>query len=80
MRKRRWGLVVDLRGSVISRLVSTKRRAMHRKAPGEPVHKVIGINGVDGVHRLIEATAFPLVGVGGRILGAVALFWEIERR
>jgi ADP-heptose:LPS heptosyltransferase len=41
VRKRRWGLVVDLRGSLISRLVSTRRRAVHRKTAGEPVHKVM---------------------------------------
>jgi ADP-heptose:LPS heptosyltransferase len=41
VRSRRWGLVVDLRGSLISRLVSTKRRAVYRKATGEPAHKVI---------------------------------------
>ena len=41
VRKRRWGLVVDLRGSAISRLISTKRRAVHRKLVGEPVHKVM---------------------------------------
>jgi ADP-heptose:LPS heptosyltransferase len=40
-RKRRWGLVVDLRGSLMSRMVSTKRRAVHRKAAGEPIHKVM---------------------------------------
>ncbi|CAN7567759.1 glycosyltransferase family 9 protein [Phenylobacterium sp. LjRoot225] len=41
VRKRRWGLVVDLRGSAISRLISTKRRAVHRKLIGEPIHKVM---------------------------------------
>ena len=41
VRRRKWGLVVDLRGSAISRFLSTKRRAVHRKATGEPVHKVI---------------------------------------
>jgi len=42
VRKRRWGLVVDLRGSAIANLVSTKRRAIYRKPRGgEPVHKVI---------------------------------------
>ncbi len=40
-RRRRWGLVVDLRGSLISRLVSTRRRAVHRKLVGEPIHKVL---------------------------------------
>src|SRR5438477_7344230 len=41
VRDRRWGLVVDLRGSGLSRFVSTKRRAIWRKSLGPPVHKVI---------------------------------------
>jgi ADP-heptose:LPS heptosyltransferase len=41
VRKRRWGLVVDMRGSGISRFLSTRRRAIHRKTLGEPVHKVV---------------------------------------
>jgi ADP-heptose:LPS heptosyltransferase len=41
VRRRRWGLIVDLRGSAISRLVSTRRRAVHRKSSGEPLHKVL---------------------------------------
>ena len=36
----KWGLVVDLRGSGISRFLSTKRRAIHRKST-EPIHKVV---------------------------------------
>lgn len=40
VRHRRWGLVVDLRGSGISRFLKTKRRAIHRKS-AEPVHKVL---------------------------------------
>ena len=41
VRKRRWGLVVDLRGSAMARFVSTKRRAVFRKTGGDPVHKVM---------------------------------------
>ncbi len=42
VRKRDWGLVVDLRGSAISRFLKTKRRAVFRRPlSGEPVHKVI---------------------------------------
>jgi ADP-heptose:LPS heptosyltransferase len=41
VRKVRWGLVVDLRGSGISRFLSTRRRAIWRKVPGPPVHKVM---------------------------------------
>jgi ADP-heptose:LPS heptosyltransferase len=41
VRKVRWGLVVDLRGSGISRFLSTRRRAIWRKIPGAPVHRVM---------------------------------------
>lgn len=41
VRDRRWGLVVDLRGSGLARFVSTKRRAIWRKTSGPPVHKVL---------------------------------------
>ena len=41
VRHTRWGLVVDLRGSGLSRFISTRRRAIWRKLPGLPVHKVI---------------------------------------
>jgi len=40
VRHTRWGLIVDLRGSGISRFLSTKRRAIHRKS-AEPTHKVL---------------------------------------
>jgi PAS domain-containing protein len=43
----------------------------------EPVHRRYWLTGVDGVSRHIEGTAFPLVGQAGRMLGAVAIFWEI---
>lgn len=39
-RKRRWGLVVDLRGSGLARFLRTRRRAVHKKG-AEPLHKVI---------------------------------------
>src|SRR5690606_19020308 len=39
-------------------------------------HLAFQIRGLDGVHRKIEVTAFPLEGQGGRNLGAVAIFWE----
>lgn len=43
-----------------------------------PVHESLWIRGVDGVNRRIDATAFPLVGQGDRLLGAVSIFWESE--
>jgi len=41
VRNTRWGLVVDLRGSGLSRFISTKRRAIWKKASGPPAHKVL---------------------------------------
>ncbi len=40
VRKRRWGLVVDLRGSAISGFLKRERRAVFTRSPS-PVHKVI---------------------------------------
>jgi len=41
-RSRRWGLVVDMRGSGLARTLSSRRRAIYRRTPGAaPVHKVI---------------------------------------
>jgi ADP-heptose:LPS heptosyltransferase len=41
VRNTRWGLVVDLRGSGLSRFISTRRRAIWRKVSGPAVHKVV---------------------------------------
>jgi PAS domain-containing protein len=41
-----------------------------------PTHQGLMITGVDGVDRTLEVTAFPLEGGRGRLLGAVAMFWE----
>ena len=41
VRHREWGLIVDLRGSMISTFLRRKRRAVHRKSAGLPVHKVV---------------------------------------
>jgi len=41
VRRRHWGLVVDLRGSAISRFLRRDKRAVYRRVPGGPVHKVI---------------------------------------
>jgi ADP-heptose:LPS heptosyltransferase len=49
VRRRRWGLVVDLRGSAISGFLSRQRRAVYRRPTGPPVHKVIEAARVLGV-------------------------------
>lgn len=43
-------------------------------------HAPMFITGLDGVKRQIEVTAFPLVGKGNKVVGAVAVFWEERRR
>jgi len=42
-----------------------------------PTHGRIRIVGLDNVRRLIDVTAFPLIGEAGDDYGAVALFWEV---
>lgn len=44
----------------------------------EPAHGDMWITGLDGVHRHISVTAFPLIGQRDRDLGAVAIFWQSE--
>jgi ADP-heptose:LPS heptosyltransferase len=41
VRHRRWGLVVDLRGSGLARFLNAKRRAIYRRGSGPAVHKVL---------------------------------------
>jgi PAS domain-containing protein len=46
-------------------------------ASQRPVHATLAITGLDGVRRPIEATALPLRGPHGRLLGAIAVFWPV---
>jgi PAS domain-containing protein len=41
-------------------------------------HRPLRFCGLDGTWRTIEVTALPLVGQGERLLGSVAMFWEID--
>jgi PAS domain-containing protein len=49
--------------------------AMQRR---RPAHGDFWIRGLDGATRHIAVTAFPMIGLGRRELGSVALFWELE--
>ncbi len=40
-----------------------------------PAHGRIGFTSLEGVTTTAEVTAFPVEGQGGRMLGAVAIFW-----
>jgi hypothetical protein len=44
-----------------------------------PSHRVVHYEGLDGVNRIVEVTAVPLTAQGGRNLGAVIFFWEVDR-
>jgi PAS domain-containing protein len=44
-----------------------------------PVHRMVWVRSFDGVDRLVEVTAFPLLGAGGHLIGGVAMFWERKR-
>jgi PAS domain-containing protein len=49
--------------------IATERR--------EPCHRRFWLRGLDGVLREIESIAFPLIGQGERMLGAVGVFWDV---
>jgi PAS domain-containing protein len=42
-----------------------------------PVHRRLRLRGFDGVSRLIEGIAFPLLSTEGNMLGAVGIFWGV---
>ena len=44
---------------------------------GRPAHRGFWIKGLDENLRQLEVTAIPLVGQAGRMLGAMAIFWEV---
>lgn len=43
-----------------------------------PAHRTFWITGTDGASRRVGLTAFPLKGLEGGYVGAVALFWQAE--
>lgn len=44
----------------------------------QPARGDFWITGHDGVRRHIDVIAFPLMGIAGGFVGAVALFWEMS--
>ena len=44
----------------------------------KPVHRDSFVRGLDGVARKIEGIAFPMLGLRGRCLGAVGIFWAAQ--
>lgn len=66
----------DEDGSPIKREDHPMYVAMRRL---QPSYRRFHYQGLDGVKRLAEGTAFPLVGQCHRHLGAVGIFWEGSR-
>jgi PAS domain-containing protein len=62
----------DEKGPVVADQVPAAVAMRERR----PVHRMVWMSGLDGVERLVEVTAFPLLGGGGHLIGAVAMFWE----
>lgn len=44
----------------------------------QPIHCDFWIRGLDGIKRHIDVTAIPLIGLAGRFVGGIAIFWERE--
>jgi PAS domain-containing protein len=44
-----------------------------------PVHRRVWMRGFDGEDHEVEVTAFPLLGGGGHLIGAVAMFWARKK-
>ena len=59
-------------------LGSTENPLSAALADGTEHHRNLAIVGLDGRERRIAATALPLLGPAGRLLGAVAMFWPSD--
>jgi PAS domain-containing protein len=66
----------DVDGSPIKREDHPMIVALRRQ---QPSHRRFLYQGLDGTRRLVEGTAFPLLGQCNRHLGAVGFFWEPRR-
>jgi PAS domain-containing protein len=44
-----------------------------------PAQQVLNITGFDGVKRTISVSAFPLFVRGDQFVGAMAVFWEMDK-
>lgn len=70
-----WTAVFQPRGEDGSPLPPGARPMAVALYERKPFHRGFWITGLDGVSRRVEVTAFPLVGLHGRHLGAVAILW-----
>jgi PAS domain-containing protein len=79
-------LPLEQRREIFSFRDADDNRVPHDQAPlvvalreRRPVHRRVGMHGLDGRDHEIEVTAFPLLGGGGHLIGGVAMFWERKK-
>jgi len=63
-------------GAPIKREERPMIAALERRVP---VYNRFWLRGLDGERRKIEGTAFPLINLGGELLGVVGIFWDFKR-
>jgi PAS domain-containing protein len=68
-------MLTDEHGMPIAQEARPLTIALHER---RPAHKTMWGQDRNGMRRHVEVTAFPLIGQAGRVLGAVAIFWEIQ--
>jgi PAS domain-containing protein len=72
-----WTTAYDATGEDGLAMAPAELPLMRALRERRPAHGRLLIRGLDNVRRLIEITAFPLIGQADRELGAVAIFWEV---
>ena len=72
-----WLAAFAPRDSLGSPLPSERNPLLIALAERREAHQALTITGLDRQVRRIEATAFPIEGQDGRLVGAVSIFWEI---
>jgi PAS domain-containing protein len=71
-----FGSMLDMRrpdGEPMRRRDSPPGRAFYNR---EPAHQSLLVTTLDGVHREIEVTAYPLFGRDDEMHGVLGVFWE----
>ena len=65
-----------LDGEPLRRRDTPSGRAFYQR---EPAHQTMLITSLDGVHREIEVTAYPLFGRDDEMHGVLTVFWEAQQ-
>jgi PAS domain-containing protein len=67
--------IVDRTGALISLLDSPLAVCITEQ---RPAHGELCVTGLDGQHRCVETTVYPLFDSGQQHVGAVGVFWETD--